>query len=294
MPPSQISDATVASFLGRGKQHRRQEEVCLTQAEPLPRRILRHAGSPTDSFFAALAPLADSSAELSLCPSSLVQDGLYRPGEMLSRSATTTTPRWSSKCAVADADSPKMGSPALSSSTVDSSCRSTADTEAGARTALASVDIVLGGDSEDEPESSSPLSLNDALLPPAPRAVVLRLQDQLAGPVGPPEGPQQPQLFSSREAVVLRLDDAIIEPTLGSAELPTSGSRAHRWGTCKPCVFIFKEGCLSGVDCRFCHLCKLGEKKKRRKERKVRQQMGMGWWWPPLSQQAGLGLGVGS
>lgn len=57
------------------------------------------------------------------------------------------------------------------------------------------------------------------------------------------------------------------EPLVASSlELPTKGSALHRAGTCKPCAFVFKGGCQSGVDCKFCHLCQPGEKKRRKKD----------------------------
>eukprot|EP00931_Biecheleriopsis_adriatica_P038758 TRINITY_DN2215_c0_g1_i1.p1 TRINITY_DN2215_c0_g1~~TRINITY_DN2215_c0_g1_i1.p1 ORF type:complete len:167 (+),score=39.01 TRINITY_DN2215_c0_g1_i1:95-595(+) len=56
---------------------------------------------------------------------------------------------------------------------------------------------------------------------------------------------------------------------LGSSELPTRGSAAHHIGACKPCAFVYKDGCASGVDCSFCHLCPPGEKLRRKKEMKL-------------------------
>jgi hypothetical protein len=53
----------------------------------------------------------------------------------------------------------------------------------------------------------------------------------------------------------------------GVQELLSRGSALHRWGACKPCAFVFKEGCNDGLDCRFCHLCEPGERKRRKKER---------------------------
>jgi hypothetical protein len=50
--------------------------------------------------------------------------------------------------------------------------------------------------------------------------------------------------------------------------IPTKGSQGHNLGKCKPCAFVFKGGCESGVNCTFCHLCAPGEKKRRKKERK--------------------------
>lgn len=55
---------------------------------------------------------------------------------------------------------------------------------------------------------------------------------------------------------------------LGSAALPTVGSSEHAAGRCKPCAFVFKDGCASGVNCKFCHLCAPGEKKRRKKVRR--------------------------
>mmetsp|Transcript_32495 Transcript_32495/g.61191 ORF Transcript_32495/g.61191 Transcript_32495/m.61191 type:complete len:338 (-) Transcript_32495:261-1274(-) len=53
-----------------------------------------------------------------------------------------------------------------------------------------------------------------------------------------------------------------------STELPSVGSMGHDEGTCRPCAFLFKKGCISGKDCAFCHRCPPGEKKRRSKERK--------------------------
>ncbi|CAK0847143.1 unnamed protein product [Prorocentrum cordatum] len=55
--------------------------------------------------------------------------------------------------------------------------------------------------------------------------------------------------------------------SLGQDALPSRGSALHRYGACKPCAFIYREGCKGGVDCQFCHLCEPGERKARKKER---------------------------
>jgi hypothetical protein len=52
--------------------------------------------------------------------------------------------------------------------------------------------------------------------------------------------------------------------------LPSVGSAGHRVGRCKPCAFAGTKGCSSGSDCRFCHLCEVGEKKRRQKEKRAR------------------------
>jgi hypothetical protein len=68
-------------------------------------------------------------------------------------------------------------------------------------------------------------------------------------------------------------DDEGVPPDsdLGTPALPTEGSKAHYFGQCKPCAFVYKEKmerfCKSGVGCQFCHLCEPGEKKKRKKEK---------------------------
>jgi hypothetical protein len=51
--------------------------------------------------------------------------------------------------------------------------------------------------------------------------------------------------------------------------LPSRGSAGHHLGRCKPCAFVGTKGCNSGTDCRFCHLCEVGEKKRREKEKKA-------------------------
>jgi hypothetical protein len=50
-----------------------------------------------------------------------------------------------------------------------------------------------------------------------------------------------------------------------SAQFPTPGSTQHRLGRCKPCAFMYKDGCRSGTDCPYCHLCPPGEKQRRKR-----------------------------
>jgi len=47
------------------------------------------------------------------------------------------------------------------------------------------------------------------------------------------------------------------------------GSAQHFMGNCKPCAFLWKDenGCQSGANCVFCHMCPPGEKKRRKKEK---------------------------
>lgn len=59
---------------------------------------------------------------------------------------------------------------------------------------------------------------------------------------------------------------------LGSKELPSRGSALHAWRACKPCAFIFQDGCENKEECEFCHLCEPGERKRRKKDRKVQKR----------------------
>jgi len=53
--------------------------------------------------------------------------------------------------------------------------------------------------------------------------------------------------------------------------MPTIGSIGHFLNKCRPCAFVHKGGCGSGVECSFCHLCQPGEKKRRKRENKAIQ-----------------------
>lgn len=69
---------------------------------------------------------------------------------------------------------------------------------------------------------------------------------------------------------ILTLSDALPMPDAGGAPcasevLPSVGSAGHECGACQPCAFFHKQGCASGAECSFCHLCGPGEKKKRQK-----------------------------
>lgn len=59
------------------------------------------------------------------------------------------------------------------------------------------------------------------------------------------------------------------QPRLGTSEMPTRGSALHSFGTCKPCAFVFQDGCKNGLECEYCHLCDFGESKRRKKVKKL-------------------------
>jgi len=45
----------------------------------------------------------------------------------------------------------------------------------------------------------------------------------------------------------------------------SAGSALHRQGRCKPCAFMYKDGCRNGADCPYCHRCPPGEKQRRKR-----------------------------
>lgn len=70
---------------------------------------------------------------------------------------------------------------------------------------------------------------------------------------------------------------------MGSQACPTIGSRGHSLRMCKPCAFVMK-GCQSGQNCKFCHLCEVGEKKRRKKEKVAIRRELQRWRQPPIRQ----------
>jgi len=71
-------------------------------------------------------------------------------------------------------------------------------------------------------------------------------------------------------------EDSSKSPVLGSAALPSRGSALHAWRACKPCAFVFQEGCQNKELCDFCHLCEPGERKRRKKERRIQKRESSG------------------
>lgn len=57
----------------------------------------------------------------------------------------------------------------------------------------------------------------------------------------------------------------------------TLGSAKHHLGQCKPCAFAWKpEGCQSGPECKFCHICPPGEKQRRKRVlRQIQRSVGI-------------------
>lgn len=58
----------------------------------------------------------------------------------------------------------------------------------------------------------------------------------------------------------------------GACDLPSEGSALHCKGWCKPCAFLY-EGCQSGQNCKFCHLCPPGELKRRKRVRRAESRV---------------------
>jgi len=117
---------------------------------------------------------------------------------------------------------------------------------------------------------ASPLATSVAS-PPSPAASPLVPRHPEAGSRVPWASPTLATASPESTGLpVVRLDlaQALPEPELGSEEVPTLGSAMHRFGTCKPCAFLYTKGCVNATQCPFCHLCDAGEKKRRQKEKK--------------------------
>lgn len=125
------------------------------------------------------------------------------------------------------------------------------------------------------PRPRAVLRLSDAIS--APGQVPIRLADELvcsgsAGGFSSQKFGCSSYCESSSASVGSAELTAEVEPArphlvLGTPELPSRGSTLHHWGVCKPCAFMYQEGCQNGLDCQFCHLCEPGERKRRKKER---------------------------
>jgi len=71
------------------------------------------------------------------------------------------------------------------------------------------------------------------------------------------------------DAAIQSLQAAMGKLELGTSELPSVGSVGHALGRCKPCAFLYKDECQAAVDCHFCHICEDGEKKRRKREHRA-------------------------
>mmetsp|Transcript_10416 Transcript_10416/g.31614 ORF Transcript_10416/g.31614 Transcript_10416/m.31614 type:complete len:332 (-) Transcript_10416:346-1341(-) len=108
------------------------------------------------------------------------------------------------------------------------------------------------------------------------RPAVLRLARHVAAAQDATEPEKQPPVGAAPEPEVrvVRLADVLRGPRADGRGvqdscppgLPSIGSAGHFVGECKPCAFV-QKGCMSGVECKFCHLCECGEKKRRKKEK---------------------------
>lgn len=81
---------------------------------------------------------------------------------------------------------------------------------------------------------------------------------------------QQPAFLKESEGMHVDVKEEWIAEL---SPFPTIGSQSHHLGTCKPCAFVFKGGCINGVACNFCHLCARDEKKRRKKERLLNRRI---------------------
>jgi len=109
------------------------------------------------------------------------------------------------------------------------------------------------------PAPPMPPVVSTAWMPPPPPS---------HAPIVPATVEAPPPLHQALDEVVARADKPP-NAVLGSPSLPTVGSANHGTGTCKPCAFVYKKGCVNGTNCTFCHLCGPQEKKRRQKEKKA-------------------------
>jgi len=64
-------------------------------------------------------------------------------------------------------------------------------------------------------------------------------------------------------------------PPMNTLAGGSKGSSTHGSGKCRPCAWFWKpDGCQSGLDCNYCHLCPEGELKSRKKLKVAAMRMG--------------------
>lgn len=96
-------------------------------------------------------------------------------------------------------------------------------------------------------------------------------------PVVPPPVFAAPEVLTVENQRFLDGPPGTLASITGTANTTSAGSEGHGHGTCKPCVFVHKQGCERGPACPFCHLCDAGEVSRRRKaKRAVRTAMKSG------------------
>lgn len=197
--------------------------------------------------FARGGPAADSAA----------QAKGYQPGALLARAARfqptdpsldipRCPPRARRFCSIACAREAAAASAAAAVIAADA----TAEAPRAAKTEaeFAPADSEVGSECSTADTAEGQVPSRDAAVPAA---------DAAPGPL--------PAATTQAEGPMLRL--------IGTAWCPTMGSSRHALGTCKPCAFVFKDGCNNGVECQFCHLCCEGEKRRRKREAKARRRV---------------------
>lgn len=85
--------------------------------------------------------------------------------------------------------------------------------------------------------------------------------------------------------------DPDVQPSWDPQHL-SEGSSKHQLGQCKPCAFAWRpEGCDSGPQCKFCHLCPPREKQRRKR---VLRQLQRSCATAAVIQAAVLHMGTGT
>jgi len=170
-------------------------------------------------------------------PGALGHTDRYRPGELLSRSASHAMPDLLLL-------EPRLAQPSAKAAGVISSSCSTADTELDStRGSFADV----GASAVDSGSTSVATCAPRAAAAPGRAGDAERASDALA------------------TAATISLHESLSQLAAGLQPVPTEGSKSHHLGQCKPCAFVFKGGCANGSGCKFCHLCPPEEKKIRKK-----------------------------
>lgn len=65
---------------------------------------------------------------------------------------------------------------------------------------------------------------------------------------------------------------ALMPMIANSLQHPSAGSAKHASGTCRPCAFVHSKGCVSGIECLFCHLCTSDDKRKLKRDQKKKRR----------------------